>query len=124
MNALKEGPMSETQSHLRTMGGLAIIVVLLFLTTLALTGCDFGPAVIAAVEPTATLYPAPPTDIPVPPPGPTPEALDFPLEPPNHVELDIPDDRDCVNCHTSEETLRAMAEEEEGDQESLSEGEG
>ena len=34
------------------------------------------------------------------------------------------DDQSCVDCHTDEETLKAVAEEAEEDQESLSEGEG
>ena len=116
--------MSETKRFLHTVGGLAAIIVLLLLATLALTGCDFEPSVIAAVEPTATLYPPPPTDIPVPPPGPTPEALDFPLAPPTHVEVEIADGQACVDCHTGEEVLKAMAEKAEDAQESLSEGEG
>lgn len=99
------------------------MVALLFLAALALTGCA-EPAAIAAVEPTATLYPPPPTDIPPPPPGPTPVALNFPLPAPTRVERERPSDQHCVDCHTDEETLKAVAEKEESSQESLSEGEG
>jgi hypothetical protein len=79
---------------------------------------------IAAVEPTATLYPLPPTDIPVPPPGPTPEALDFPVAAPVREQPEPVDDQNCVACHTDEETLKAVAKVEEVEEEALSEGEG
>lgn len=102
--------------------GAAAGLALLSLAALALTGCA-EPAAIAAVEPTATLYPPPPTDVPLPPPGPTPAALDFPLAAPAQVEKEPIDNQTCVDCHTDEETLRALAEEEEV-QETLSEGEG
>lgn len=103
-------------------GGGAALAVLLLLAALALTGCA-EPGVIAAVEPTATAYAPQPTDIPAPPPGPTPVALDFPLPAPTKVELGEADDQTCVDCHTNEETLKAVAEKEEVE-ETLSEGEG
>jgi hypothetical protein len=108
---LRERPMSQTK---RFFGILH--------HALALTGCA-EPAAIAAVEPTATLYPPPPTDIPPPPPGPTPAALNFPLAAPTRVEAEPVDDQACVDCHTDKETLTAVAKEEEIE-EALSEGEG
>lgn len=99
------------------------MLLLLLLVALALTGC-WEPPAIAAVEPTATLYPPPPTDIPPPPPGPTPEALDFPLLAPTREAPEPANDQTCVDCHTDEETLKAVAEKEEGGAETLSEGEG
>ena len=99
------------------------VIALLLLAALCLTGCA-GSGEIAAVEPTATLYPPPPTDIPAPPPGPTPEALSFPLPAPTHGEAEIVDDQSCVDCHTDEEMLKAVAITEEGAAETLSEGEG
>lgn len=122
MNALRERLMSETKGFLRTWGGVALVVGLLFVAALALTGCA-QPAAIAAVEPTATAYAPPPTNIPPPPPGPTPASLDFPLPPPTQVDAESTDDDTCVVCHTSEGTLKALAEDEEV-QEDLSEGEG
>lgn len=97
--------------------------LLLLLVVAALGGCA-QPEAISAVEPTATAYPPPPTDIPAPPPGPTPAALDFPLPAPTHEEAEPVDDQSCVDCHTDEETLKAVAEKAEEDQDSLSEGEG
>ena len=88
-----------------------------------LAGCA-EPVAIAAVAPTPTAYQPPPTDIPPPPPGPTPAALDFPLPAPTHVELGQTNGEHCVDCHTDEETLKAVAEKAEENQESLSEGEG
>jgi hypothetical protein len=114
--------MGDTNRHFTIRGELVVGVCLVFLASLLLTGCMEGPA-IAAVKPTATLYPPPPTDIPAPPPGPTPEALDFPLPPPAPASSDLPDDQSCITCHTDEETLKALATEEEA-AESLSEGEG
>lgn len=108
---------------LRTWGGIGTVTLVLFLAVVTVTGCS-GPAAIAAVEPTATLYPPPPTDVPAPPPGPTPEALDFPLAAPTLEEEAAVSDQNCVDCHTDEETLRAVAKEDEGAEESLSEGEG
>ncbi len=103
---------------------LAIMSGLALLSLAALTGCA-EPAAIAAVEPTVTAFAPPPTDIPVPPPKPTPAALDFPLAAPAHVEDAEPvSDQNCVDCHTSEETLKAVAVEEDEGHEALSEGEG
>jgi hypothetical protein len=115
--------MSETKGFLQVWGGVAVVIVLLFGAALALTGCA-EPAAIAAVEPTATTYAPPPTAIPPPPPGPTPAALDFPLPPPSQVNTQPEDDQNCVLCHTDEAMMKALATEEEGTGESLSEGEG
>lgn len=105
-------------------GGVLILVALLFLAVLVLSGCG-EPEAISAVEPTPTAFPPPPTDIPPPPPGPTPAALSFPLPAPGKVQDTEPvSDENCVACHTDEETLKAVAEKAEEDQESLSEGEG
>jgi hypothetical protein len=105
------------------LGGVVALGLLLLLASVALAGCA-EPAAIAAVEPTATAYPPPATDIPAPPPGPTSATLDFPLPAPTHPETDPVDDQPCVNCHADEETLKAVAEKAEEVQESLSEGEG
>jgi hypothetical protein len=98
------------------------IVALLALGFL-MTGCS-GVQEISAVEPTPTVF-AQPTDIPPPPPGPTPAAFDFPLPASTQIDEESPaSDQSCVDCHTNEEMLKAVAEEEVGDQEALSEGEG
>jgi len=104
------------------LAGLLLLMSILLLVPL-LAGCGEPPA-IAAVAPTPTAYPPPPTDIPPPPPGPTPAALDFPLPAPAHLELGQTNEEHCVDCHTDEETLKALAEKAEENQESLSEGEG
>ena len=102
---------------------LGVHLLLLVSVVVALTGCA-DPAAIAAVQPTVTAYAPPPTDIPLPPPGPTPASLDFPLAAPTHVEIEPDNDQTCVDCHTDEDTLKAVASQEEVGQESLSEGEG
>jgi hypothetical protein len=122
MNGLRECLMRKTTRSLATWVWVAGAVTLLALAVL-LTGCS-GPAVIAAVEPTATVFAPPPTDIPAPPPGPTPAALEFPLPAPTHEEADPVSDQSCVDCHTDEEMLKAVAAEERGEHEALSEGEG
>jgi hypothetical protein len=113
---------SLTRSPRRAWLSVGAMVVFSLLAALSLAGCG-EPMAIAVVEPTATVFALPPTDIPSPSPGPTPEALDFPLAAPTSVEVEPVDDQACVNCHTSEETLKEVAEEEESP-ESLSEGEG
>jgi hypothetical protein len=115
--------MREKRKGLKGWEIIVAMAGLLLLATCALSGCT-EPVAIAAVEPTATLYAPPPTDIPPPPPGPAPAALAFPLPPANHVHLEEVDDQACVACHTSEETLKAVAEKEDTAHESLSEGEG
>lgn len=123
MIAPTERIMREIKRAFRMWGGAAIVGLLLLAAVLTLTGCG-GPAAIAAVEPTATVYAPPPTDIPAPPPGPTPAAIDFPLPAPSHVVPEPVNDQGCVDCHTDEETLKAVAEAAEVPEESLSEGEG
>jgi len=108
--------MSKMKRLFRVWGGMAVVIALLILAVLALAGCS-GPGEIAAVEPTATLY------IPAPPPGPTPAAMDFPIAAPTRAPVEQVDDETCVDCHTNEQTLQAMATEEEAP-EVESEGEG
>jgi hypothetical protein len=115
--------MRESNGLTALLGSILMLGLLLLLPLVVLTGCA-EPAAIAAVEPTPSAYPPPPTDIPAPPPGRTPAALDFPLPAPTHPEFVAVDSQSCVNCHTDEETLKAVAEKAEEEQESLSEGEG
>jgi hypothetical protein len=123
MSQVRNRPMCRKDRGLTPWGSVVAVVALLLLSAMALTGCA-EPAVIAAVEPTPTAYPIPPADIPTPAPGPTPVALGFPLPAPTHVEVEAADDQSCIDCHTDEETLKAVAKEEEGGGETLSEGEG
>ena len=125
ISLLKERTMPERTMFRMRCGVLAALAGLAFVSLAVLIGCA-EPAAIAAVEPTTTTFSPPPTDIPPPPPGPTPVALDFPLAAPTHLEEAGPvSDQSCVDCHTDEETLKAMAEEaQDGEHESLSEGEG
>jgi len=122
MTALRERAMSETKRLFRAWGVVTAVIAVLIL---ALTGCS-GPGEIAVVEPTATIYAPPPTDIPAPTPGPTPAALDFPIAAPTRAEAEPEDqasDETCVECHTNQHVLQAMATEEE-EPEVESEGEG
>lgn len=119
--------MSQTKLFLAKWGW-ATLVALLMLVPLVLVAC--GEPTSAPPEPAATevsveppaatsapTEPPTPTDVPTePPPTDTP----VPTEEPTPVVLD---DSACIACHTSEETLKAMAVEEEV-AESLSEGEG
>lgn len=104
--------------------GITVFMVagLLLCAALTLAGCA-EPVAIAAVPPTATVYAPPPTAIPAEPPGPTPASISFPMEAPAGEAVEPMDDQTCVDCHTDEESLRELAEEEE-QAESLSEGEG
>ena len=124
MTVSRERIMSKTKRLFRFWGGMAVVIGLLLLAVMALGGCA-GPAAITVVEPTATLYPLPPTDIPAPTPGPTPAAMDFPIAAPTRepVEQVEANDHTCVDCHTSQQVLQAMATEEEAP-EVESEGEG
>jgi hypothetical protein len=114
--------MNKTRTLSASPLGVLTIVGLLLLAALMLSGCA-QPAAISAVPPTATVYAPPPTEIPPSPPEPTPAALDFPLPAPSREPVEEVNDQTCVDCHSSEETLRAVAEEEEVVEE-LSEGEG
>jgi len=112
MTASREKHMPEVKGLFQKWGGMVAVVLLLLLAVLALGGCA-EPGTITAVEPTATAFPPPPTDIPPPPPGPTPVALDFPIAAVTQEANGSVDDQSCVGCHTDEETLKALAEEEE-----------
>lgn len=114
--------MNGTKTLLATPVGVLAVVGLLFLMALILSGCA-EPVAIAAVPPTATVYAPVPTDIPPPPEQPTPVALDFPLAAPSQEPVEIVNDQTCVDCHSDEEMLKAVAKEEEVTEE-LSEGEG
>jgi hypothetical protein len=125
MNVSRERTMSKVKRLFRVRGGMAIVIGLLLLAVLMLSGCS-GPGEITAVEPTATLYPPPPTDIPAPTPGPTPAAMDFPIAAPTREsveQVEQVDDSTCVDCHTNQQILQSMATEEEAP-EVESEGEG
>jgi hypothetical protein len=114
--------MNRTKTLLATPFGVVAVAGLLLLAVLALSGCA-EPAAIAAVPPTATVYALPPTETPPPSPEPTQAALDFPLAAPSQEPVEIVSDQTCIDCHTNEKTLKAVAEEEEVVEE-LSEGEG
>jgi hypothetical protein len=114
--------MSRAKRLLATPLGVAILVGLLFVAALSLSGCA-EPVAIAAVPPTATVYALPPTEASPPPPAPTRAALDFPLAPPPREQVEVASDQTCVDCHTDQATLVALAVEEEV-AEKLSEGEG
>ena len=124
MIASRERIMSKAKKLFRFWGGMAVVIGLLLLAVMALGGCG-GPGAITALEPTATIYPPPPTDIPAPTPGPTPAAMDFPIAAPTRVQVEQVEvnDQTCVDCHTNEQVLQAMATEEEAP-EVESEGEG
>jgi hypothetical protein len=137
---MKEMHMSQTKAFASRGIGTVGFVTLLLLFALLLAGCGGEPTAVpteppeptevAAVAPTAeptmapTEEPPTPTDIP-----PEPTATDVPTEPPptaTPTEEPTPepiDDTGCITCHTSEETLQAMATEEEAP-EVESEGEG
>lgn len=113
--------MSKTERFVHTWGG-AVLIMALLLAALGVAGCAAPPPIVP-VQPTATNFPPPPTDIPVPPPGPTPAALDFPIAAVTREPVVVAEDQSCKDCHTNEEMLRAMATEEE-QSEVESEGEG
>jgi hypothetical protein len=122
LSLLGEKRMSRAKRLLATPVGTVAMVGLLLLGGLVLSSCA-EPEAIAAVPPTATVYAPTPTESPPPPTEPTPEALDFPLAPAGAEAAVEGSDKLCVECHTSEETLKAVAKEEEVVEE-LSEGEG
>jgi hypothetical protein len=125
MTVSRERIMNKTKRQFRFWGRMAVVIGLLLLAVVALSGCG-GPGEITAVEPTATIYPPPPTDIPAPTPGPTPAAMDFPIAAPTRAPVEPAaevDDQTCRECHTNEQVLQAMATEEEAP-EVESEGEG
>ena len=114
--------MNRTKTLLTFPAGVVAVVALLCLSILVLGGCA-EPTAVVVVPPTATVYSPPPTEAPPPPAEATPAALDFPLAAHTQVEVEVASDQTCVDCHTDEETLKALAEEEEVVEE-LSEGEG
>lgn len=104
---------------------LAVGLGVLLLAALLLAACG-GAATPAPtpVPPTAT--PVPPTQTPEPSPTlaptETPEPEPTATEAPTAAAVSV-DSTNCVTCHTSEETLQALAV-EEAPAEALSEGEG
>jgi outer membrane biosynthesis protein TonB len=130
--------MSKTKTFL-TRRGVAMLLGLLLLSALVLAGCGGEPTAApteppeptevaaATAEPTEAPTEPPPTDVPTE--EPTPEPTEAPTEPPptaTPTEEPTPepiDDTGCITCHTDEETLKAMATEEEKP-EVESEGEG
>jgi outer membrane biosynthesis protein TonB len=119
--------MSRTKRFLTRWKGVAVALALLI--PLLLGACG-EPAAVPTEPPAPTEVssaPSTPASAPTEPPTPTEE----PTEPPptdTPMPTDTPtpvpiDDTACVTCHTSEETLQALAEEEE-EPEVESEGEG
>ena len=121
---------------------LVAAVVLLLLIPLMLSACGGAteapteppePTEVAAQPTTAPTEPPPPTDTPTEPPPtdvPTePPPTEAPTEPPptatptEEPTPEVVDDTACIACHTDQETLMAVAEEEEVP-EVESEGEG
>jgi outer membrane biosynthesis protein TonB len=121
-----------------------LVVLLVLLVPLVLSACGGGePTEIAVAPTTAPTEPPAPTDVPTEPPAPTdvptePPPTDIPTEPPPPTDVPEPtetpeptaeptpevlDDTACIGCHTDEETLKLVAEEEEKP-EVESEGEG
>lgn len=123
----------------RWVGTLALLG-LLIVGVVTLAACGSQPAAqptVAAQAPTAA--PPPPTTAPtntaVPPtpapePSPTLAPTDTPAPEPTATATEAPtaapvslDATNCITCHTSEETLQKLAQEDEP-AEKLSEGEG
>jgi outer membrane biosynthesis protein TonB len=132
--------MSRTRMFFARRTGVTTLLGLLLLVALVLAGCGGKPTAApteppeptevaaATVAPTvAPTEPPKPTDVPTE--EPTPEPTEAPTEPPptaTPTEEPTPepiDDTGCITCHTDEETLKAMATEEEAP-EVESEGEG
>ena len=128
--------MSQTKAFASRGKGVVGLLTLLLLFTLLLAGCGeptavptepSQPTAVAAVVPTTAPTEPPPTPTAEPTPEPTPTEVPTEL-PPTATPTEEPtpepiDDTGCITCHTSEETLRAMATEEEAP-EVESEGEG
>ena len=128
--------MSKTRMFLTRRTGVAMLLGLLLLVALVLAGCGGEPTAAPTEPPEPTEVAAAPTEAPTEPPPtdvpteePTPEPTEAPTEPPptaTPTEEPTPepiDDTGCIICHTDEETLKAMATEEEAP-EVESEGEG
>lgn len=100
--------MNERTALLNRVGPY-LLLGLLLLTAGALAGCGSEPSTLET-KPTPAL--------------PMVHASLIILEAtPRPVPVLLPDDENCVTCHTDEETLKETAEEEE-EKEELSEGEG
>jgi len=140
LNTFGEKRMSRTKTFLERWGVVAVLSGLLLVLIVVLAGCGGEPTAVptepkeVAVAPTE---PPAPTDVPAEPPVPTdvptepPTPTDVPTEPPptdtpvptEEPTPEVVDDTGCITCHTSEETLQALATEEEAP-EVESEGEG
>jgi hypothetical protein len=136
-----EKHMSQTKRLLASSKWATLVALLLFVPLVLLacgepTAAPTEPPVAKSTATTVAAAPATatsaPTEEPTEPPAPTePPTEPPPTEPPptdtpEPTEEPTPvvvDDSACITCHTSEETLKAMATEEE-ETESLSEGEG
>jgi outer membrane biosynthesis protein TonB len=130
--------MSRTKTFLARWKSPMALLGLLLVFALLLVGC--GEPTAAPTEPPkpteVSVAPSTPTSAPTEPPAPTtvpteppPTPTTVPTEPPptaTPTEEPTPepvDDSACITCHTSEETLQALAVEEEKP-EVESEGEG
>jgi outer membrane biosynthesis protein TonB len=118
---------------------LALVSLLLIAVVLGLASCGDEPEPTTVAQ--ATTAPAgpaeadtaqpeptePPTQAPTEPVAPTTEPTETPVPPtetpePTNTPEPVVDDSACITCHTTEETLQALAVEEEVAE--LSEGEG
>jgi hypothetical protein len=119
-------------SWIASRGGILVAALLVLAWLLA--GCGAQPTAIVSQptaaptdipteQPTAT---AAPTDTPIPTDTPAPTDTPLPTDTPVPTDTPTPevvDDSACIACHTSEETLKALAK-EEATPEVESEGEG
>jgi outer membrane biosynthesis protein TonB len=133
--------MTKTKTFLARWKWAAAMFGLLLLFAFVLTGCGAEPTIAptepppteVAAQPTTAPTEPPPTEAPTEPPpteAPTePPPTEAPTEPPptatptEEPTPEVVDDTACITCHTDEETLQAVAEEEEAP-EVESEGEG
>ncbi len=126
--------MSRTTWLLPRGKGAVVLLGLLLLLALALAGC--GEPAAAPTEPVeateVSAAPATPTSAPTEPPPtetptePPPTDTPVPTDTPAPTDTPTPepiDDSGCITCHTDDETLKALAKEEEKP-EVESEGEG
>lgn len=118
-------------------GATVLVALLLLILSLVACGAEPTPTSVAQVptqaveaEPTAAptdteapVSEAAPTDTEVPEPTDTPAPTEPPPTPTPTATPTPIDDTGCITCHTSQETLQAMATEEEAP-EVESEGEG
>jgi hypothetical protein len=133
-----ERRMTKTMTFLVRGRRGGVLLGLLVVLALLVVGCGGEPTVAPTEPPEPTevsAAPSTPTEEPTDPPTPTEEPTDPPTPteepteiPPTATPTEEPtpepvDDTACVNCHTDEEALKAVAEEPE-ETEALSEGEG